>query len=515
MNDGLHGRECKYMKKNSLSCLMSLTAACVGLEAFVLFGQGVADLSLITHATECDGHVGYHYSYKAPTKTESGHLEFWTCCKCRQPFVAKPAGSFLDADDSSMTGGLDVGHAAYLASTEDSVFAGEDGIFEYSIVNPSSVFVHSLIGDVGPDLAIPSSVSHLGKDYEVIGIAPLAFYRNYLPVRTVSIPDSVFSIGSSAFWHAEALESVKFGSGLVEIGYNAFGECRDLEDFDLSVCTNLETIGDKAFQGCAKSNSELIRVSFPKSLRHIGSYAFWGSGNLIEYFIPSTIVSIGGYALDSAGSHMGFVFSDAPSRPDGWSHEFHHPERVTSCFGVTPSYGRKLDGKIFYLPTDAGEAWIVDVKDPETEGETIIIPEKVGGLPVKRILSFAFGYRFYEKVIIEAKITELESDSFYYSAGEVVLPDTCTKIRNRAFIWSKITTIDLKNVTEIENMAFSSCWYLTHIYIPSTVAKIGKDIFNGCKEVVIDVECEERPEGWDPEWVHASMADFVNWGVSK
>ena len=114
------------MEKKKIFSLLFVTTICFGIGAFILFTPAGADYSLHAHATECDTHNGYHYSYKAPTETESGHKEFWTCCKCHQSFIVEPEGSFVDADDSTMTGGLDINHIAYLAPTGDSIVVSED-----------------------------------------------------------------------------------------------------------------------------------------------------------------------------------------------------------------------------------------------------------------------------------------------------------------------------------------------------------------------------------------------------
>lgn len=68
----------------------------------------------LVHATECE-HAGNHYERKDATTTESGHKEFWACCKCNQQFLEQPAeGTFVDAPDSAMIGGLDDTHIAYI-----------------------------------------------------------------------------------------------------------------------------------------------------------------------------------------------------------------------------------------------------------------------------------------------------------------------------------------------------------------------------------------------------------------
>lgn len=85
------------------------------------------EIAQLATATTCSGHVGYHYLRKEPTETESGHKEFWACCKCHQQFLAQPEGSFETVDDGYMTGGLDSNHIAYLPRTGSDIPVDSDG----------------------------------------------------------------------------------------------------------------------------------------------------------------------------------------------------------------------------------------------------------------------------------------------------------------------------------------------------------------------------------------------------
>ena len=83
---------------------------------------------LSAKASTCE-HVGYHYSAKEATNSESGWKEFWVCCKCHESFLEKPDGNFVDQDSSKMVGGVDKNHIAYLPSLS----GGENG--DYYIVD--------------------------------------------------------------------------------------------------------------------------------------------------------------------------------------------------------------------------------------------------------------------------------------------------------------------------------------------------------------------------------------------
>ncbi len=67
-------------------------------------------------------------------------------------------------------------------------------------------------------------------------------------LSSVTIPNSVTSIGSSAFYNCTGLKYVTIGDGIEKIGNYAFSGCASLESFSFG--TSLTTIGDEAFSDC-------------------------------------------------------------------------------------------------------------------------------------------------------------------------------------------------------------------------------------------------------------------------
>ena len=88
-----------------------------------------------------------------------------------------------------------------------------------------------------------------------------------------------------------------------------------------------------------------------------------------------------------------------------------------------------------------------------------------------------------ERIVVEEGVTSLGNYFFHdMNVSDISLPSTLKSIGSYCFAYSpKIKTIDLKNITKINNNAFYMCYGLESINIPSTVTSIGKSAFASCK----------------------------------
>jgi hypothetical protein len=141
----------------------------------------------------------------------------------------------------------------------------------------------------------------------------------------VTIPNSVTSIGSSAFWGCRAMTSVVIGSGVTTIGTWAFRECTSLtsvvigsgvtaiDTYAFLSCTALTSItipngvtiiGIGAFKQC----TSLTSVTIPNSVTSIGSSAFWGCTAMTSVVMGSGVTAIGGSAFYSCTALTSITF---------------------------------------------------------------------------------------------------------------------------------------------------------------------------------------------------------------
>ncbi len=148
------------------------------------------------------------------------------------------------------------------------------------------------------NIVIPEEVTYMNRTRKVTSIDNKAFMSDRL--ISVSIPQSVTSIGSSAFWGCNHLSSVNisdikswceisfydFASNPLFYAHHLYLDGKEIKD--LIIPNSVTSIKDLAFEGC----SGLTSVTFPNSMTSISYYTFEGCSGLTSVTIPNTITSI-------------------------------------------------------------------------------------------------------------------------------------------------------------------------------------------------------------------------------
>ena len=168
-----------------------------------------------------------------------------------------------------------------------------------SITIPDSV---TSIGDRAFDycsslqsVTIPDSVTSIGTDA----------FSHCSSLQSVTIPNSVTSIGNSAFSFCESLHSVTIPDSVTSIGDRSFERCSSLES--VTIPDSVTSIGDSAFEDC----SSLQSVSIPDSVTSIGGSAFYGCSSLQSVTIPDSVTSIGDSAFSNCKSLQSVTIPDS------------------------------------------------------------------------------------------------------------------------------------------------------------------------------------------------------------
>ena len=138
---------------------------------------------------------------------------------------------------------------------------------------------------------IPNSVTSIGQ---------MAFY-DCSGLTSVTIPESVTSIGERAFWDCRGLTSLIIPNSVTDIGINAFCGCSGLTsitvesenpNYDSRDNCNaiIETSTNTLISGC-------MNTVIPNTVTSISYNAFFGCNGLTSVTIPNSVSSIGADAF--------------------------------------------------------------------------------------------------------------------------------------------------------------------------------------------------------------------------
>ena len=428
---------------------------------------------------------------------------------------------------------------ALLSTTTLWAYDFESGGFDYTITSnskPYTVAVSGYYKTYSGHMQIPSSVVHNGITYSVTSIKDDAFNSEKCQnLTSVTIPNSVITIGWSAFLGCESLVSVNIGDNVEVIDMFAFAACHSLT----SICIpdNVKTIKDRAFTECASLKS----LTIGKSVTQIGNLSF--SQNSLETItckaiqVPSITSTTFSYVpCSSATLYVLPSLLDQYKTTNGWNKFGNilpidgivedtysvtvtcNPEEgtvsgggvyqagATATLTATPKDGyefvRWSDGNTANprtltvtkdLSLNAEFAIIEDddVIDSGTCGENLTWTLTYNGVltisGTGDMYNYNYAYSTYaeiiKNVIVMYGVTSIGRSAFSRcsSLTSITIPNSVTSIKDDAFSdCTSLASITIPNsVTSIESRAFYGCYSLTSITIPNSVTSIGAFAFYG------------------------------------
>lgn len=303
-------------------------------------------------------------------------------------------------------------------------------------------------------------------------IGNCAFYGRsyeYATIKTVSLPDSLKTIGYRAFWDCIGIENLILPSTSVTLEEGAFGYCEGMKSLTIpdtgivlgedafGYCKSLEgliipgttKVGKKAFEQCSGIKTLQVR----DGVTVLGTGAFSGCTSLESAVLPDSMTDMGASTFSSAR------FTS-----------FHIPSGLT-----------ELKSDVF------ADSWLTSITIPEgikTIGESAFL--RCNGLT---------------KIVIPEGVTTIGRNAFYASRklAEVEIPSTVTSVGDDAFSgtpWQENQTGPIiinslyylyqgedtsltipDGITAICAYAFESCTTLEEITIPEGVTTIGRNAF--------------------------------------
>ena len=310
-----------------------------------------------------------------------------------------------------------------------------------------------------------SSVS--GATYQYYGNSK--YYHYYIPSSIMSVTITGKNIPRNAFFNCRGLTSVSIPDSVTTIGSEAFSGCSGLTS--ITIPDSVTSIGNYAFSRC----SGLTSITIPDIVTSIGSSAFSGCSSLESITIPFVGAKAGVTSSDTYQYPFGYIFGTSSYTGGLATAQYYYGGSTSSTISGT-----------YYIPSSLKSVTVTGGNILygafyNCKGLTnITIPNSatsIGGSAFR-------GCTGLTSITIPNSVTSIGDHAFYGCRGltSITIPDSVTSIGSSAFWYcSGLTSVTISNsVTSIDEGAFRDCSGLTSVVIPDSVTSIGYEAFDGC-----------------------------------
>lgn len=289
-----------------------------------------------------------HHEAKAATCSKIGWEAYDSCKRdgCNYTtYVEIPASHNFDENgvctvcgyfDSGLSFTLNADGESYSVSGVGS-FTGTELVIpkvNFDTKPVTSITQGAFSGNTGlTSVTIPDSVTTIGWS---------VFFR-CTSLTSIAIPDSVTSIGDRAFYNCTGLTNIAIPDNVTTIGNWAFAFCTGLTN--ITIPNSVTSTGDYAFYGC----TSLTSIAIPDGVTNIGSSAFQGCSGLTSITIPDSVTNIGDGAFAYCSGLTNITIPDSVTNITDFA-----------FYGCADLTSIEYDGTIDqWLVIEFGESWDV------------------------------------------------------------------------------------------------------------------------------------------------------------
>ncbi|MCF0230286.1 MAG: leucine-rich repeat protein, partial [Parasporobacterium sp.] len=258
-------------------------------------------------------------------------------------------------------------------------------------------------------------------------------------MTNIKIPDSVTSIGESAFDGCSSLGNITIPDGVTEIGIYAFRNC-----------------------------SNLTYITLPLSVTRIGNHAFEECSNLSDVDYAGTELQRAGISIGTSNDCL----KDATWNYSGYSGSCGHLNWELKGDGVLTIRG---SGEMNSYSGSISAPWY-----PYKEIITKIVVED----GAENIGNYAFENCYYvTEVVLPENLNRIGDYAFEscYGLTGITIPDSVTYVGERAFEYTGLTSITIPDhITNLSDGLFSNCYDLSAVTLSDGLTSIGSFVFGNC-----------------------------------
>ena len=347
--------------------------------------------------------------------------------------------------------------ALFIASAHQTLSGETSGDWTYSVSdNQATITGYS---GVGGALDIPAVVNDAISVVKVGNSYPSIFGAGDPTVTSITIPDSVTSIGTYTFYNCTNLTSITIPDSVTSIGTYSFLNCTSLTTITVDADNlNYSSVGGLLFN---KLQTLLIQYpvgilgdsyTIPDSVTSIGTYSFYNCPNLTNVTIGNSVTSIGGNAFQSCSNLATITIADSVTSIGGSAFQ--------DCIGLTnvtiPDSVTSIAASAFLNCTS-----LTSVTLPATlfiEGnysDYSLLAEQVR-VEKTSIDAFVVNAETAARTAGKADVTSDPATYSLYTAGSVSTAEAASRTLGRGDVTSAPATYSLYTASDVTNAETAS-----------------------------------------------------------